>query len=1044
MTFSSRVAFAFLFWLPMILGTHFTFAQVSTIGREFYFGFLENNRVIPNRIDRASVIISASENAKGYIRYSGTTVPFDIKAGGQYVYDFPPNGFDIIHRTSGQVEDKGVYVLSDGNISVHAFNFRERSADGTVILPLSAIGKDYWVTAHHEEFAPGINPGSNVNYESVLLVVGTEDNTRVEIITTARTVNTIPPGAPIYITLDAGESYQIKATGDLTGSRVRVVGSPGEDCKNIAVFGGNKMTSVGRDCEGDTGDHLYQQIYPTETWGKDYIHIPFKGRTSGELVKVLASENNTVIFVDGQQRAVLNAGGFTTFLFGPEQVANITGSKPIAVTTFAKSQWCNIQSGADASNGDPTMVTLSPNLQLVRRAVFSAVKVVGIVKHYVNVIARSNAYQQTVLDGQNVGNLFKTVPGNPDFAYAQIEIKEGSHVLSNPVGVIGYVYGSGFIESYGYSAGASLNNLNFKTEVNYDFTVDGEKVACLNQEGSWKIIPRDPKFQIFEWTLPGEKDVKKGQSITHTFKESGTYEIKVLAFTGDRACDQLEEAIFEIEVLETKGFVEGPEEVCPEIDLATYKFIDLQHTDSVVWQVKGGIFQNQQNFSVQVQWGEYIPDAQLTAIPITKEGCPGDPIVLPILMRQNIVPGLPRGEEAVCFNGQFNSYEVKDLIPDREYEWYILGGKIISGQFTPKIEVIWDGPNSPGEVWYDSYSTTESTCGGESQHLRVTVLPELKVTVLPLSKQTCFGLSTGQIELDVSGGSGSYSFLWSHDIDLNQAKATDLPAGKYSVRVKDVRGCEIFLENLVISEADPIELASSPNVQDATCYVSQDGVISFDLTGGSGLFDIPGYSFQQTGKTLTIGGLGKGEYLLPVYDVLGCAIEIPFVIDAPEPLEAEFKIIRYPCSGLANGSMEVIPKGGIGPYQVKWSRDLSTSEVLKGISRGSYEVEIQDRNGCVLTEEGVLPEGNPLIRMPTGFRPDEGLFQGVGNCDITFKLFIYSRWGDLVYTGNAGWDGTINGKDAPIGTYSYLMEYTFILDNEVKTSQERGVFVLVR
>ncbi|MDX5477559.1 MAG: IgGFc-binding protein, partial [Cyclobacteriaceae bacterium] len=261
-------------------------AQLTTIGREFYVGFMENYRIIPNRIDQATIIISAEEDASGVIQYVNNTISFSIRAGEQYVYEFPKDGLDIIHRTSRQVENKGVYIISNGNISVHAFNFRERSADGTVVLPLSSLGKDYWVTAHHENFAPGVNSGSNMNFESTLLIVAVEDDTSIEITLSAQSVEPIPvpPGAILTITLKKGESYQVKAVGDLTGTRVRVIGSEEGDCKNVAVFGGNKMTSIGQGCEdASTGDHLFQQIYPTFSWGKEYIHVPLAGRTSGEM-----------------------------------------------------------------------------------------------------------------------------------------------------------------------------------------------------------------------------------------------------------------------------------------------------------------------------------------------------------------------------------------------------------------------------------------------------------------------------------------------------------------------------------------------------------------------------------------------------------------------------------------------------------------------------------------------------------------------------------------------------------------------------------------
>ncbi|MFT5772812.1 MAG: hypothetical protein ACI9ZX_002216, partial [Algoriphagus sp.] len=42
-------------------------AQLSTVGKEFWVGFMDNNRIIPNAYDQAVIVISANENATGVI-----------------------------------------------------------------------------------------------------------------------------------------------------------------------------------------------------------------------------------------------------------------------------------------------------------------------------------------------------------------------------------------------------------------------------------------------------------------------------------------------------------------------------------------------------------------------------------------------------------------------------------------------------------------------------------------------------------------------------------------------------------------------------------------------------------------------------------------------------------------------------------------------------------------------------------------------------------------------------------------------------------------
>lgn len=74
------------------------------------------------------------------------------------------------------------------------------------------------------------------------------------------------------MTLDAGQMYHIKSNEDLTGTSVRAVSSGNNDCKNIAVFGGNVFTNVGG-C-GPARDHLLEQMFPLSTWGENFYSFP--------------------------------------------------------------------------------------------------------------------------------------------------------------------------------------------------------------------------------------------------------------------------------------------------------------------------------------------------------------------------------------------------------------------------------------------------------------------------------------------------------------------------------------------------------------------------------------------------------------------------------------------------------------------------------------------------------------------------------------------------------------------------------------------------
>ncbi|MBU1720175.1 MAG: gliding motility-associated C-terminal domain-containing protein, partial [Bacteroidetes bacterium] len=58
--------------------------------------------------------------------------------------------------------------------------------------------------------------------------------------------------------------------------------------------------------------------------------------------------------------------------------------------------------------------------------------------------------------------------------------------------------------------------------------------------------------------------------------------------------------------------------------------------------------------------------------------------------------------------------------------------------------------------------------------------------------------------------------------------------------------------------------------------------------------------------------------------------------------------------------------------------------------------------------------------IPNAFTPDG---DGVNDLFLPgLQLAIYNRWGQLLYEGTDGWDGTYKGDKLTPGTYFYILE----------------------
>ena len=1020
--------------------------QVNTLGREFYLGFMENNGTAFLPVT-ASVLITAAEKTTGYIEYNDQKQFFSIEKGQQFVQNFQDSQYNILHKSSGLVEEKSIYIKSSGEVAVHAFNKRQASADGTVVLPITSLGKDYYVTAHFDVFEPGLDISpSNKNFESTLLVVAVEDKTLVEITPSARVDlngTPVPAVAPIRITLDKGQTFQLKADGgDLTGTRVRVINGTDGDCKNLAVFGGNKMTSAGDNC-ATSGDHLYQQAYPISSWGKSYIHIPLADRTSGEIIKVLASQDNTQVKINGQNKGTLSRGAFFTFEFTKDDIVSIETSKPTAVSMIAKSGACNDQNDSYSRYGDPSLVTLSPVNQLLKEMVFSSVKINWIRTHLVNILVKKGTAQQTFLNGQAVGNQFKPVPTNPNFEYAQLIVEEGANTLKNASGFSAIAYGSGAVESYAYAVGATLEAIQFETVTSYPFAITGDKVACLGVEGAWKITTDNPAYRFFTWTFGDGSAPKDGVSAPHTFQKPGKYQVSVLASSGEGNCDSEETFRFEVEVVEAQGKLTGPATVCPGIDEVTYRLENASALGKMVWEVEGGTVLSEETEQIRIRWGPGSASGKIKATPYTVAGCPGKVVEFTVAITEALVPEAPKGSSGICGLATPMTYEVPFPVSGRNYTWTATGGQLLSGQNTTRVEVIWDVAAPIRQLFYEEVSLVNGACLGISKVLDVRVYPGLTVDPPQVISPGCLGQANGSIQLQPEGGSGSYTYRWAHDPSLSSSLATGLAAGSYRAWVSDATGCSVVELEAVLTDPEPLTLQGTVEVKPVSCFEGIDGELRMQVKGGTPPFNVLGAESRWESPYLTVIGLGVGKYQLRIQDSRGCVLPVDVEMKGPEELSVTATVLRPGCEGSLDGQLSLEIVGGTAPYTVAWDNGR-LGATLSELAPGNYNYLVTDAKGCVTVGTATVKQAKPQLRMPTGFLPSEGSYGPVANCPVSFELLIWDRWGDLVYLGREAWDGKIKIATAPIGSYSYLIRYEYLLEGVLTQEERKGIFMLLR
>jgi large repetitive protein len=134
-----------------------------------------------------------------------------------------------------------------------------------------------------------------------------------------------------------------------------------------------------------------------------------------------------------------------------------------------------------------------------------------------------------------------------------------------------------------------------------------------------------------------------------------------------------------------------------------------------------------------------------------------------------------------------------------------------------------------------------------------------------------------------------------------------------------------------------------------------------------------------------------------------------------------------------------------------------TARVLNADSQGIYEVDLTNSFGCVARDKvEVVNDCVPKLVAPNAFRPTSSVPENkeffVYSFYITddFQIFIYNRWGELVYEStdkNFRWNGGYNnnaGQLLPGGTYAYVIRYYSSFRPDKGIQEKRGGVSLLR
>lgn len=448
------------------------------VGQNFWFCFMKNYDIEPNDTRPQKdllleIYIAGDQDANIKIEIAALGIKERVFVKGGTVKNVRIDDRAEI-RSFGIVErDMAVHLTSDVPVSVYALSHRHQTTDSYLVLPKSVLGTSYRAMSYIDKPLP-----------SQFAIVGTEDETLLEITTTANTSNSNDKGKPFRVYIGKGDVYQLSTqtpdnifdpsnTSDLTGSLI-------SSNKPIAVFSGHQCAYIPPPSPKITGcNHLIEQMPPIPSWGKHFFVGRLEKR-SKYTYRVLANFDSTKIFLNSRLIKTLKAGEYYEGISAND--IQLTADKPVLVSQYSQ----GYKNGDFI--GDPMMILVSPTQQFLKEYRF-ATPINGEWNHYINVVALTEAISTMTLNDIPMNpKSFKQL-GLSRYSIAYIQVPYGTHYIKGekPFGM--YSYGFGY-SSDAYDAYGTMGGQSFITYVPQLDSVP--PIAEISfSEGQFKLIFRD-------------------------------------------------------------------------------------------------------------------------------------------------------------------------------------------------------------------------------------------------------------------------------------------------------------------------------------------------------------------------------------------------------------------------------------------------------------------------------------------------------------------------------------------------------------------------
>lgn len=245
------------------------------------------------------------------------------------------------------------------------------------------------------------------------------------------------------------------------------------------------------------------------------------------------------------------------------------------------------------------------------------------------------------------------------------------------------------------------------------------------------------------------------------------------------------------------------------------------------------------------------------------------------------------------------------------------------------------------------------------------------ITQEPTSTIKCYGDKSGVLKAVITGGVLPYTYRWYNVLTPSITASTANPsetliAATYKLEVTDTNNNTFTLQSAPVIE--PALLKIDYTQTNVSCKNGNDGTISIQITGGTGMYNIV-WSNEENSNA--ISNLRAANYTVTVTDANLCQTSQTITISEPDLLYLS-NVTKNPPTALGqkDGSIAITLNGGTPNYNYTWYNDkkeLIYSDLnrpyntsINNIYAGQYFITVTDAKGCAIIERD-LDKVDPLF-----------------------------------------------------------------------------------